>query len=70
MECTFFKYCFLVSLLVVGSYSSESEFKLDEGVLVLSKADFPKAIESVEHLLVEFCKFHLFICHARTGVKT
>lgn len=54
MECKFFEYCLLVSLLIVGSYSSESEFKLDEGVLVLSKADFPKAIESVEHLLVEF----------------
>lgn len=55
MENTFFKYCFLSCLLIVGiSGSAESDFKLDEGVLVLSKADFQTAVDSIDFLLVEF----------------
>ncbi len=37
---------------------AETEFRSDDNsVLILSKADFKKAVDSVQHLLVEFCKY-------------
>lgn len=50
--------CFtlLISLCAVG-IKADSEFKLDDGVIVLSKSDFQKAVDSIQYLLVEFCKY-------------
>lgn len=60
---------FVGVLLAIFSFSgyinAEEEIKLDEGVLVLTKANFQQAIESNEFVLVEFCKLPLqlsFIC--------
>ncbi|KAK7590158.1 hypothetical protein V9T40_001771 [Parthenolecanium corni] len=44
---------FCLLLFIIG-LNADSEFKKDEEVLVLTKADFKKAIESVEFVLVEF----------------
>lgn len=52
--CLFF---FIIGL------NADSEFKLEEEVLVLTKADFKKAVESIEHVLVEFCKYTTKVSH-------
>lgn len=55
MTGQFLRYCFILGVLTVG-FRADSEFKEEDGVIVLSKADFQKAVDSIEHLLVEFCK--------------
>lgn len=45
--------CFI---LFAGFVYGEEEITLDEGVLVLKKANFDKAIADNEFILVEFCK--------------
>lgn len=53
MTGQFLRYCFILGVLTVG-FRADSEFKEEDGVIVLSKADFQKAVDSIEHLLVEF----------------
>lgn len=53
---------FCLLFFIIG-LNADSEFKKDEEVLVLTKADFKKAIESVEFVLVEFCKYHLLLLY-------
>lgn len=45
----------IVLLLFVGSQAAE-EIKEEDGVLVLTKANFKEATEDNEFVLVEFCK--------------
>jgi hypothetical protein len=40
--------------------ASETEFKTDEGVIVLTKDTYQKAVEEIPFLLVEFCKLTFF----------
>ena len=47
----------IVFLLVVGLARAE-EIKEEDGVLVLTKANFKSALEKYEHILVEFCKYN------------
>lgn len=47
----------LCVLLSVGAVFCEEEIKLDEGVLVLTKANFKQAIADNSFVLVEFCKY-------------
>lgn len=44
----------LVAAVVLGAASTE--YKEEDGVLVLTKDTFDKAIEQFQHVLVEFCK--------------
>lgn len=46
----------IVLLLVVGLARAEEEVKEEEGVLVLTKANWKGALEKHEFVLVEFCK--------------
>lgn len=46
----------IVLLAFVGLIHAEAEIKLDDGVLVLTKANFKEALEKNEFVLVEFCK--------------
>ncbi|XKL63465.1 hypothetical protein PGB90_005829 [Kerria lacca] len=48
-----FFYNFLFVLIIIIS-NATSDFSYDEDVLVLSKVDFKKAVNDIEHLLVEF----------------
>lgn len=45
----------LVAAVVLGAASS-TEYKEEDGVLVLTKDTFDKAIEEFQHVLVEFCE--------------
>lgn len=47
-------------LAVIGTTFADDDIKLDEGVLVLTKANFQKAIDANEFILVEFCKYCTF----------
>lgn len=53
-------YLFVISLCAFGA-KTDDDFQLDDGVLVLSKSDFQKAVDSIPYLLVEFCKYILVI---------
>lgn len=59
--------CLMTALFAVAS--CENEIKTDEGVLVLTKGNYEKAIKDNEFVLVEFCKSINFnyhncvICH-------
>lgn len=57
-----FFYNFLFVLIIIIS-NATSDFSYDEDVLVLSKVDFKKAVNDIEHLLVEFCKYKV-VCFA------
>lgn len=47
----------LFTVFCAGQLSTaDDDIKLDEGVLVLTKANFQKAITENEFILVEFCK--------------
>lgn len=50
-------HAFCLLLFVIG-LNADSDFKTEDEVLVLTKPDFKKAIESIEFVLVEFCKFY------------
>jgi hypothetical protein len=45
----------LVLLFVIGAIHAEDP-KEEDGVLVLTKANFKEVLEKNEHVLVEFCK--------------
>lgn len=47
----------LCVLLSVAAVFCEEEIKLDEGVMVLTKANFKQAIADNSYVLVEFCKY-------------
>ena len=47
----------LLALLVVGVHCVE--IAEEEGVLVLTEANFDQALADNQHILVEFCKLHL-----------
>lgn len=53
----------LVSLLLIIAlnYIHCDEIKEDNGVLVLTKSNFKQALESNEHILVEFCEYFTVI---------
>lgn len=51
----------LLSLLIVVlavSLSQADDIKEEDGVLVLTKANFQEAIKQYEFVLVEFCKYY------------
>lgn len=45
----------LIAFIANGVFTDE-EIKVDDGVLVLTKANFKNAIADNEFVLVEFCK--------------
>lgn len=45
----------ILLLFIIGSIHAE-EIKEEEGVLVLTKANFKEALEKNDFVLVEFCK--------------
>lgn len=47
--------CLMTALFAVAL--CENEIKTDEGVLVLTKGNYEKAIKDNEFVLVEFCKY-------------
>lgn len=48
---------FVLSLALLGTYAfADEEIAMDEGVLVLTKDTYEKAIYDNEFVLVEFCK--------------
>jgi hypothetical protein len=44
-------------LLISSFVICEEEVKSDEGVLVLTTANFKQAVKDNEYILVEFCKY-------------
>lgn len=58
MRCVIGLTCLLA---IVGVAFSDDEIKTDEGVLVLTKGNYEKAIKDNEFVLVEFCKFSFFL---------
>lgn len=46
----------LVVLLVAGLTHGEDDVKEEDGVLILTKANFKGVLENNEFILVEFCK--------------
>lgn len=48
---------FCLILVAISPAISDEEIKLDDGVLVLTKANFQSAITDNEFILVEFCKY-------------
>lgn len=47
----------ILSVVLFHCYNcEEDEIKTDEGVLVLTKANYEKALSDNEFVLVEFCK--------------
>lgn len=52
----------LFTVFCTGQISTaDDDIKLDEGVLVLTKGNFQKALADNEYMLVEFCKY--FFCY-------
>ena len=41
---------------------SSDEIEVEEDVLVLKESNFEKAINDNEYILVEFCKYTLYVC--------
>jgi len=57
----FWRFCVLLLAVIatvklVKAEGSEDDIALDDGVLVLTAANFDKAVAKHEDLLVEFCK--------------
>lgn len=52
-----FRAAFVVLLVALASRADE-EIKSEDGVLVLNKANFKKAVADNEFILVEFCEYH------------
>lgn len=53
--------CLLLAVLSVSTTFADDDIELEEGVLVLTKGNFQKAIDSNEFILVEFCKYKPFV---------
>lgn len=58
---------FLLSLVVFAfgendDKPSSDEIEVEEDVLVLKESNFEKAISDNEYILVEFCKYTLYVC--------
>lgn len=51
-----FRAAFVVLLVALASRADE-EIKSEDGVLVLNKANFKKAVADNEFILVEFCEY-------------
>jgi protein disulfide-isomerase A1 len=51
-----FRAAFVVLLVALASRADE-EIKSEDGVLVLTKANFKKAVADNEFILVEFCEY-------------
>lgn len=49
--------CLFLAILSVSNSFADDDIKLEDGVLVLNKDNFQKAIDSNEFILVEFCKY-------------
>lgn len=49
----------LLFILVAFVVAEDAEIELDQGVLVLTDSNFETALESNQHILVEFCKYSL-----------
>lgn len=48
---------FVCIVIAASTVNCETDFKYDEGVLVLTKQTFPDAVNEFEFILVEFCKY-------------
>ena len=46
---------------------SSDEIEIEEDVLVLKESNFEKALNDNEHILVEFCKYTLYVCELEYG---
>ena len=46
---------------------SSDEIEVEEDVLVLKESNFEKALNDNEHILVEFCKYTLYVCELEYG---
>lgn len=55
------KIIFSAILFSLASFISCEDIASDEGVLVLKKTNFEKAITDNEFVLVEFCKYFIII---------
>lgn len=61
----------LCVLLSVGAVFCDEEIKLDEGVMVLTKANFKQAIADNSFVLVEFCKYKkIYLLNMLEGMMT
>lgn len=58
---------FCLFLAVTASVYAEEEIKLDEGVLVLTTANFKSAVADNEFILVEFCEYTSRTCTLYMG---
>lgn len=52
----------LLMVAFVGTVFCEDEITEEENVLVLTKDNFDAAVAKHNHILVEFCKFHVVSC--------
>ena len=58
----------ILSLVAIAFGENDSvEIQEEEDVLVLTEANFDKAIADNEHILVEFCKYTLYVCELCIG---